>query len=116
MQTFEEVGIAIVNSLFKWKLNGTSMFVARGEPALQQVLCGVMAYDTDGAVITLLEANVMFCVVIDTALRVPNPLHIHGPDFSGTGSYSNQVAVHTANPPQRDTKMLSAAGYLVFAF
>jgi FtsP/CotA-like multicopper oxidase with cupredoxin domain len=119
-QTSEEAGIAIVNSLFKWTLNSTSMVVAWGEPTLQQVLSGATTYETDDAVIELPEANVMFYMVIDTALTVPHPIHLHGHDFfvlaQGTGSYSDEVALNTANPPRRDTAMLPAAGYLVIAF
>ncbi|KAI2609132.1 multicopper oxidase [Hypoxylon fragiforme] len=118
--TNEEASIAIINSLFRWTLNSTSMLVDWANPTLAQVIDGVTEFETDDSVISLPTANEWVYLVIQTDLAVPHPIHLHGHDFfvlaQGTGSYSTDITLQTDNPPRRDTAMLPPAGYLVMAF
>ncbi|OAA36632.1 laccase Lcc4 [Metarhizium rileyi] len=107
--------------LFKWFLNSTSMLVDWAKPTLLQVLNGTTTFETDDAVIKFDKANQWVYLVIETAIPVPHPIHLHGHDFhvlaQGTGTYSaSSVALSTTNPPRRDTAMLPASGYLVLAW
>lgn len=119
-QTSEEAGITILDGLFKWTLNSTSMVLSWGDPTLSQVSAGSTTFETDDAVVELPNANVMFYMVIDTTLTVPHPIHLHGHDFfilaQGQGTYTDDVTLTTDNPPGRDTAMLPSQGYLVIAF
>lgn len=108
------------DNLIRWYLNSTTMFVEWADPTLQQILNGSTTYDTSDAVLQLPDAHVWTYLVIETALAVPHPIHLHGHDFSvlaqGTGTYSSAVSLNLDNPPRRDTAMLPASGYLVLAF
>ncbi|KID83124.1 laccase [Metarhizium guizhouense ARSEF 977] len=107
--------------LFKWYLNSTTMLVDWANPTLQSVLNGTTSYETDDAVIQLSDADQWVYLVIETAIGVPHPIHLHGHDFfvlaQGSGTYSSStVALNTDNPARRDTAMLPASGYLVLAW
>ncbi|KAH9995008.1 multicopper oxidase [Xylariaceae sp. FL0662B] len=118
--TSEEAALSVVDDLFKWTLNSTSMLVSWTNPTLLQVVDGATDFETDDAVIELPDANEWVYMAIDTDLAVPHPIHLHGHDFfvlaQGTGSYSSDVTLNTDNPPRRDTAMLPASGYLVIGF
>ncbi|KAF5228814.1 hypothetical protein FAUST_10788 [Fusarium austroamericanum] len=106
--------------LFKWMLNSTSMLMDWRNPTLAQVLNGTTDFESESAVIELSEANQWVYFVIETALGVPHPIHLHGHDYfilaQGTGSYSSNVTLNTSNPPRRDTAILPGNGYLVMAW
>ncbi|EFY85484.1 laccase Lcc4 [Metarhizium acridum CQMa 102] len=107
--------------LFKWYLNSTTMLVNWAKPTLQSVLSGTTSYDNDTAVIQLSDADQWIYLVIETALAVPHPIHLHGHDFfvlaQGSGTYSSStVTLNTDNPARRDTALLPASGYLVLAW
>ncbi|KAK7425303.1 hypothetical protein QQZ08_008200 [Neonectria magnoliae] len=106
--------------LFKWYLNSTSMLVEWANPTLTYVLNGITEHEIDDAVIELSEANQWVYFVVETALGVPHPIHLHGHDFfvlaQGSGTYSSSVTLNTSNPPRRDTAMLPSSGYLVMAW
>jgi hypothetical protein len=120
LSTSEAVSISIVDSLFKWTMNSTSLLLDWADPTISQVLAGTTTFDTDQSVIALDDADVWFYLVIDTTLAVTHPIHLHGHDFfilaQGTGTYSSSVALNLDNPPRRDVAMLPADGYLVIAF
>ncbi|KAI1496051.1 multicopper oxidase [Biscogniauxia marginata] len=119
-QTSEDAANTLVDSLFKWTLNSTSMVVDWEDPTLLQVVNSVTDFETDDAVIELATAGEWVYMVVETVLAIPHPIHLHGHDFfilaQGTGTYSTDVTLNTANPPRRDTAMLPASGYLVMAF
>ncbi|GKU13930.1 unnamed protein product [Fusarium langsethiae] len=106
--------------LFKWMLNSTTMLMDWKDPTLAQVMSGSTEYEEQSAVIELNEADKWVYFVIETALGVPHPIHLHGHDYfilaQGTGSYSSSVPLNTVNPPRRDTAILPANGYLVMAW
>ncbi|KAI2607872.1 multicopper oxidase [Hypoxylon sp. NC1633] len=118
--TTEEAGVAIINGLFRWTLNSTSMLVNWTEPTLLQVVNEITEFESDDSVIQLSDPNEWVYIVIETDLAVPHPVHLHGHDFSllaqGTGEYSSDVALNMDNPPRRDTALLPAGGYLVIGF
>ncbi|KAI0127257.1 multicopper oxidase [Xylariales sp. AK1849] len=120
VNTSEDVSIAISNSLFKWTLNSTSLLTDWANATLSQVLNGVSSFETNDAVISLPNANKWFYLVIETALGVTHPIHLHGHDFhilaQGTGTYSSDVSLNLTNPPRRDVAMLPASGYMVMAW
>ncbi|RNJ58824.1 hypothetical protein D7B24_004189 [Verticillium nonalfalfae] len=106
--------------LFKWYLNSTSLLVDWADPTLGQVLAGATEWETENAVLQLSEANKWVYLVVQTAMGVPHPIHLHGHDFfvlaQGSGTYSASVTLNTENPPRRDTALLPASGYLVMAW
>ncbi|KAI4862339.1 multicopper oxidase [Hypoxylon rubiginosum] len=117
----EEAGVSIVNGLFRWTLNSTSLLVDWKNPTLLQVVNDVTEFETDDSVIQLSEPNVWFYMAIETDLAVPHPIHLHGHDFfvlsQGTGSYdADTTTLNTVNPPRRDTALLPPSGHLVIAF
>ncbi|KAI3316497.1 multicopper oxidase [Xylariaceae sp. AK1471] len=118
--TSEDAEVTLTNSLFKWTLNSTSMVVDWENPTLSQVVDGETTFEANDAIIELPDANVWVYMAIDTTLTVPHPIHLHGHDFyilaQGTGTYSTNITLNTANPPRRDTAMLPSGGYLVIAF
>ncbi|CAI7588021.1 unnamed protein product [Penicillium palitans] len=107
-------------SLFRWKMNGTSMQIYWDNPTLLQVWNNDTSFTTESGVVVLPRANQWSYVVIETALTVPHPIHLHGHDFfilaQGTGTYSSSDITSLTNPPRRDVAMLPASGYLVVAF
>jgi FtsP/CotA-like multicopper oxidase with cupredoxin domain len=106
-------------SLFRWKLNSTSMHVDWEDPTLLEVYDGHHSWANVSGVIEIPHKNVWIYIVIETTLSVPHPIHLHGHDFiiiaQGTGTYSGGVTT-LANPPKRDTAMLPENGHLVIAF
>ncbi|KAI1398420.1 multicopper oxidase [Hypoxylon fuscum] len=118
--TAETAGIAVVDGLFKWTLNSTSMLVDWADPTLMQVMNEITEFETDDSVIQLPNANEWVYIAIMTELAVPHPIHLHGHDFSilaqGTGTYDSSVTLNLDNPPRRDVAMLPASGYLVLGF
>ncbi|KAK1574417.1 multicopper oxidase [Colletotrichum navitas] len=106
--------------LFRWTLNSTSMVVDWAHPTLESVMGGVTSWENDDAVVELAEANQWVYFVIQTTIPVPHPIHLHGHDFfvlaQGSGTYSDSVALNTANPARRDTAMLPSSGYIVMAW
>lgn len=106
-------------SLYRWKLNSTSMHVDWTDPTLLEVYRGHHSWANTSGVIELPHKNVWTYVVIETTLSVPHPIHLHGHDFvivaQGTGTYDGEITT-LAKPPKRDTAMLPENGYLVIAF
>ncbi|KAI1653266.1 putative multicopper oxidase [Daldinia decipiens] len=118
--TNEVADIGIINGLFRWTLNSTSMLVDWTNPTILQVINGETTFEVDDSVLELPDANVWVYLAIETDLPVPHPIHLHGHDFfvlaQETGSYSSSVPLNTNNPPRRDTAILPASGYIVLAF
>ena len=108
------------NSLFRWYMNSTSMVVEWDDPTLLQIYNGDTNFTNTSGVIELPEADEWAYVIIETAVAVPHPIHLHGHDFfvlaQSTGTYNSSVSLNLSNPPRRDTAMLPASGYLVLAF
>ena len=102
-----EASFTIVDNLFKWTLNSTSMLVDWANPTLQMVINEQTAFEDDDAVIELTTANEWVYLVIDTTLAIDHPIHLHGHDVfvlaQGTGTYDDSVALNLDNPPRRDT-------------
>ncbi len=96
------------------------MITKWADPTLQQISSGKRNFAASNAVLELPNANEWVYMVIETAMAVPHPIHLHGHDFfvvgQGTGAYSSSTALNLNNPPRRDTAMLPSAGYLVLAF
>ncbi|KAJ5267743.1 hypothetical protein N7478_010551 [Penicillium angulare] len=107
-------------NLFRWKMNGTSMQVYWDNPTLLQIWSNDTSFAQESGVIELPRANEWSYVVIETALSVPHPIHLHGHDFfilaQGTGTYSSSDITTLTNPPRRDVAMLPGSGYLVVGF
>ncbi|KAI1487645.1 multicopper oxidase [Biscogniauxia mediterranea] len=118
--TLEDATTTVVDGLFKWTLNSTSMLVDWEDPTLLQVVQNVTTFETDDAVIEIATADQWVYMVIETTLAIPHPIHLHGHDFfvlaQDTGTYSSDVTLNLSNPPRRDTAMLPSSGYLVMAF
>ncbi|EUC40009.1 multicopper oxidase [Bipolaris oryzae ATCC 44560] len=108
------------HGLFRWYLNSTSMVTNWADPTLLQILDGESSFAESNAVIELPNAGEWVYVIIETALPVPHPIHLHGHDFfvlaQGSGAYTSDITLQLDNPPRRDTAMLPASGYLALAF
>jgi FtsP/CotA-like multicopper oxidase with cupredoxin domain len=107
--------------IFRWYLNSTTMVVDWGSPTLLAIANDSSStFETQDAVIELAEADQWIYFVVETALGVTHPIHLHGHDYfilaQGTGTYSSSVTLNIVNPPRRDTAMLPPGGYLVLAF
>ncbi|KAL4948633.1 laccase [Aspergillus filifer] len=113
-------------SLFRWKLNSTSMHVNWTDPSLLEIYRNhsVSTFANTSGVVELTQGNEWVYVVIETELAVPHPIHLHGHDFviiaQGSGSYNSSSdnlidSLGAANLPRRDTAMLKENGYLVIA-
>jgi FtsP/CotA-like multicopper oxidase with cupredoxin domain len=118
--TTQTVTIGQVSNLFKWFLNGTTFLADWDTPTLLNVANNATSFATSEAVIRLPDAGEWMYVVIQTALPIPHPIHLHGFDFfvlaQGSGTFSDDTALNLANPPRRDVAMLPASGFLVLAF
>lgn len=117
----EPVTVGIVNNLFFWYMNGTSMEVEWDDPTLLQVYNNETSFSDSSGVVQLPDANEWVYIIIQTTLPVAHPIHQHGHDFfilaQGSGTYdSDSVTLNLDNPPRRDTAVLPASGYLVLAF
>ncbi|KAJ5757296.1 uncharacterized protein N7511_005990 [Penicillium nucicola] len=106
-------------SLYRWKLNSTSMHVDWTDPTLLEIYRGHHNWANSSGVIELPHKNVWTYIVIETSMSVPHPIHLHGHDFvilaQGSGAYTGDIST-LATPPKRDTAMLPENGYLVIAF
>ena len=106
-------------SLYRWKLNSTSMHVAWEDPTLLEIYRNHTSFTNTSGVVQLPRADEWAFVIIETTLSVPHPIHLHGHDFvvlsQGSGTYS-AGDITTNNPPRRDTAMLPANGHLVIGF
>jgi hypothetical protein len=138
---------AFLNSenLFRWEIGPESMQVAWADPTLMQVKEGrTTTIESDDCVYELPDPDVWVYWVIETALAVPHPIHLHGKylicvstlasfegykadvahpghDFfilasAASATYDSSVTLNLNNPPRRDVANLPAAGYLVIAF
>ncbi|RMZ38338.1 hypothetical protein AFCA_000071 [Aspergillus flavus] len=106
-------------SLYRWKLNSTSMHVSWDDPTLLEIYRNHTSFANTSGVVQLPRADEWAFVIIETTLSVPHPIHLHGHDFvvlsQGSGTYS-AGDITTNNPPRRDTAMLPANGHLVIGF
>lgn len=106
-------------SLYRWKLNSTSMHVDWTDPTLLEIYRGHHTWTNSSGVVELPHKDVWTYVVIETTMSVPHPIHLHGHDFvvlaQGSGTYTGDITTLTT-PPKRDTAMLPENGYLVIGF
>lgn len=106
----------------KWYLGDVNFVVEWNEPtAAVIVIDNATTYNTSYAVVETPVADEWVTLVIESALAIAHPIHLHGHDFFvlayGTGTYADSNAtLNTDNPPRRDVQMLPAAGYLVIAW
>lgn len=103
-------------SLYRWRLNSTSMQVFWTDRTLLEVYRGHHSWASSSGVVELPHKNRWTYVVINTELSVPHPIHLHGHDFvvmaQGSGTHDGEVT-SLAKPPKRDTAMLPVDRYLV---
>ncbi|KAI9641845.1 hypothetical protein NHQ30_009712 [Ciborinia camelliae] len=106
--------------LFKWYMEATTFVSHWDYPTLEAIVDDNTTWTTSEHVIQVDTANEWVYFIIETAMGVPHPIHLHGHDFyilgQGTGTYSNSTTLSLKNPPRRDVAMLPASGYLVIAF
>lgn len=125
---------------FRWYLNGTSFLMQWENPvrffipssvnftnfllqSLLQVQNNVSAqsFTNTSNLIDLPNANEWIYLLIETAIPVTHPIHLHGHDFSllaqGATAYDpSTVVLNTVNPPRRDVALLQGGGYLIIGF
>lgn len=130
--------------LFKWYLSGTTFQSEWGDPTLLALYNNKSEPTYSGNLIIDLRKSILHYlplphirliylppqtakekewvyVIIESAIPLPHPIHLHGHDFfilaSGAGTYSaSSTQLNLKNPPRRDTALMPGAGYLVLAF
>ncbi|KAF2800148.1 multicopper oxidase [Melanomma pulvis-pyrius CBS 109.77] len=115
-------------NLFRWYLSNRTFVSQYEDPTLLQVLNNATTYsttdidiDNDNLLLNLSNLDQWVYIIMESAIPLPHPIHLHGHDFfvlaAGSGQYSpNATLLNLANPPRRDTALMPAAGYLVVAF
>jgi len=104
----------------RW-LTRSSLLLEYSDPTLLDIYVNDTVPDYSGSLlINLPNANAMVYVVVQSALPVAHPIHLHGHDFwilaEGPGSYDSIVPLNLLNPPRRDTALLPSSGFIVLAF
>ncbi|CUS09849.1 unnamed protein product [Tuber aestivum] len=115
----EEVTMSVPDRIY-WKLNGISAKIDWSNPTLLQVAKGE-TYPEDYSVLEIGRPNSWYYLVIETALPIEHPIHLHGHDFhliaQEAGAFdASKVNATWTNPPRRDVAMLPRNGYMVIAF
>jgi FtsP/CotA-like multicopper oxidase with cupredoxin domain len=115
-----EITVGQSGAVFKWFVSDTTFMSEWDDPSLLQVWNNETSFKTQEHVISLPDANTWTYFIIETAVAVPHPIHLHGHDFyilaQETGTYGSDTVLNTSNPPRRDVALLPASGYLVIAF
>ncbi|KAI1344897.1 multicopper oxidase [Xylariaceae sp. FL0016] len=116
-----DVGISVVNSFFKWTINDNTFLSDWGSPTLQKMISNTSTFTAEENIVTLNETNAWTYLVIESALGLTHPIHLHGHDFFVLGqeamaTYEDASSLNLVNPPRRDVAMLPASGYVVLAF
>lgn len=117
----EDVTLGTVDTLFKWYLSGTTFMSHYEDPTLVRILANGSAPTYAGdLVLSLPEMGKWVYIIIQSAIPLPHPIHLHGHDFfilaAGSGTYSKTTPLNFNNPPRRDTAIMPAAGFLVLGF
>lgn len=109
---------------FTWSMGETTFLNDWNYPSIQQVYesgSNATSWEEDQNCFALPEANQWVYWIVQTALGVAHPMHLHGHDFwvlgQGEGTYDGTTAsLTTVNAPRRDVVLLPASGWVVFAF
>ncbi|KAJ4359578.1 uncharacterized protein N0V89_000133 [Didymosphaeria variabile] len=117
----EDVTLSTVDNLFKWYLSGTTFMSHYEDPTLVRILANGTAPTYAGdLVLSLPEMGKWVYIIVESAIPLPHPIHLHGHDFfilaAGNGTYSKSTPLNFNNPPRRDTAIMPAAGFLVLGF
>ncbi|KAF2640242.1 hypothetical protein P280DRAFT_428127 [Massarina eburnea CBS 473.64] len=109
------------NNLFKWQIGMNSMLVQWADPSLLSIMEGNATFQDAENVYSLPDANKWVYFVIESAIAVPHPIHLHGHDYfvlaaERDATYDSSVTLNLVNPPRRDVVNLPVSGYLVIAF
>lgn len=120
------VAIASEAGRFYWYMANSTFVSQWDEPTIEQVYERAttdrsLAFATAQHVYELPDANQWVYWIVQTAMGVAHPMHLHGHDFwvlgSGDGTYDASTAnLTTVNAPRRDVVLLPADGWVVFAF
>lgn len=115
------VAIQVEANRFYWAMTDHSFVTAWENPTVKQVVNNVTAFDEAMNVFELPEANKWVYWIVQTAMAVAHPMHLHGHDFwvlgTGDGAYDASTAVlKTVDAPRRDVVLLPANGWVAFAF
>jgi FtsP/CotA-like multicopper oxidase with cupredoxin domain len=109
--------------LYKWYLSGTTFFSEYDEPTLLDIWENKTLPTFSGnLLIELPQPKKWVYVIVESAIPLPHPLHLHGHDFfilaegASTTYAAANPSLNTVNPPRRDTALLPSAGYIVLAF
>lgn len=123
----DDFNVAFTSSAnrFYWYMSNTTFVNQWDDPTIEQVyergLGDDVVFDSAQHVYELPEANKWVYWIVQTAMAVPHPMHMHGHDFwvlgSGDGTFDSSTAnLTTVNSPRRDVVLLPADGWVAFAF
>lgn len=128
------VTIALVNSIYHWQLNGTSLALNWTDPTLrtlhtknQHTRANRSSHSSlPTNTISIPEPETWVLILISSTLPIPHPIHLHGHDFlllsQGPGPYpestlpTKPILYAAGALPKRDTALLPAGGHLALAF
>lgn len=119
------VAITASANRFYWHMANSTFVSDWAEPTLEQVYDRAngnqVSWSSSQHVYELPDANKWVYWIVETAMAVPHPMHLHGHDFwvlgSGDGTYDASTAeLTTVNAPRRDVVLLPSNGWVVFAF
>lgn len=113
---------------FRWELNNMSMQPNWTHPTLEQLktFTNPECFPQTEAIIPLPQADTWVLAIIETALDISHPIHLHGLDFlvvsQGSGPFlpptseSQPYNSPAGSLPKRDTALLPGGGHLALAF
>lgn len=115
-----EIGLS-ANGVFRWTINDQQFYTHWEYPTLQQVVDQNSSWAAVQQVNILDEENEWVYFVIESAIGIPHPIHLHGHDFYVLGqqaaaTYTGVDQLNFVNPIRRDVAMLPASGFLVIGF
>ncbi|KAF2203618.1 hypothetical protein GQ43DRAFT_411263 [Delitschia confertaspora ATCC 74209] len=108
-------------NMFKWYLENSTFESKYSSPTLLSFLENSTAHTvSNNLFLDLPNAGEWIYIVLESALNLPHPIHLHGHDFfimaQGSGTYSPSTPLQFKNPPRRDTALMPGGGFLVIAF
>ncbi|KAL2758189.1 hypothetical protein ACRALDRAFT_2025823 [Sodiomyces alcalophilus JCM 7366] len=110
-------------SVYRWKINDSSIDIEWGKPILQYVREGNYSWPREANVIEVEEADVWTWWIIENGSGMPHPMHLHGHDtmLLGVGPGEFNAANHTSllnfdNPTRRDVVQMPGRSWIAIAW
>ncbi|KAL1625996.1 hypothetical protein SLS56_007054 [Neofusicoccum ribis] len=118
---YGDVTIEQPNNIYRWAISGNTFTAKWDDPTVLGILdSGEPPNYSGDLIIHAPNAGEWVYIVVESAVALPHPLHLHGHDFfilaTGTGRYNPGVPLRLQNPSRRDTVLMPGNGYVVGAW